>query len=233
MIKQVSNTAEREYLEKNIGIPFKYPKLYTPNSVIDGNYESTISVITTDNPNHISFAIWGVLPPDYNDDWEDFQKVLSTLTVTKKQLSSDELFVPTLQQRRCLVIVTGFFIYHLHNGSLHPYYVYQETKKPFCLGGIYNTLSDGFITSSIIVTESHGIISKIQNLSNDMPLVIPEGFYNTWLDRNATKSEINNVLNHITLQKFKAHPIAKEFFKNKISYESMLDPVYYKNIPNP
>ncbi|SHJ10941.1 SOS response-associated peptidase [Aquimarina spongiae] len=233
MLKQVSNIANRERLENEMGVPFKYPKLYVPNPVIDGNYESTLSVITLDNPDYISFAIWGILPFDYYDDWKDFQKVLQTITTTKDKLSSDYFFEQPYQQRRCLVVVTGFFIYHLYQGSLHPYYVYLENQQPFCMGGIYNTLSDGFITSSILLTESKGIISKIQNLNNTMPLVIPKEFYQTWLDSKAPRDKLDTILDHTSVPKFRSHPIAKEFFKNDIAYTSMLDPVYYKNIPIP
>ncbi|GAA4271971.1 SOS response-associated peptidase family protein [Aquimarina gracilis] len=233
MFKKVSNIAKKELIEREIGATFRFPKLYVPNPVIDGTEESTLSIVTMDNPKRISYAIWGILPNNYVDEWEDFQKVFSTLSVSKENLNSDGFFQEPFRKRRCLIIVTGFFIYHLYNGSLHPYYVYQSNKKPFCLGGIYNILDDGFITCSMLLTKASGIINKIQNLNTNMPILIPKKSYQTWLDPESKTDKINNIINDSEIPKFYAHPIAKEFFKNNISYDSMLAPVYYKNIPLP
>ncbi|WP_062055374.1 SOS response-associated peptidase [Aquimarina longa] len=231
MYKKISNIAEREFIEKELGIKYKFPKLYTPNSVINGAKEATLSVITIDNPNHISYAIWGLLPDNYEDEWSDFQKALDTLNVSKDNLNSNGIFQEPYHKRRCVIIVTGFFIYHLYNGSLYPYYVYLDTKKPFYIAGVYNTLDDGFITCSMLMTEATGIVSRIQNLNTMMPVFIPESSSDTWLDPKADMDEINHILNLPSILKLNAHPIAKDFFKNDILYDSMLEPVYYNNIP--
>ncbi|PKV50210.1 putative SOS response-associated peptidase YedK [Aquimarina sp. MAR_2010_214] len=231
MHKKVSNIAERQLIEKELGIKYKFPKLYTPNSVIDGTQETTLSVITMDQPDHISYAIWGLLPYNYEGEWSDFQKALDTLNVPKENLNSNGIFEEPYHKRRCKIIVTGFFIYHLHNGSLYPYYVYLESKKPFYIAGIYNTLDDGFITCSILTTKATGIVNKIQNLNASMPIFIPDNLSNIWLDSQADIRKISHILGLDNTLKLKAHPIAKEFFKNNISYDSMLDPVYYQGIP--
>ncbi len=230
---KISNIAEREMIERELGISYKFPRLYTPSSVIDGTEESTLSVITTDQPDHISYAIWGLLPANYEGEWSDFQKVLDTLNIYKGNLNSNGLFKESYRQRRCVIIVTGFYIYHLYNGSLYPYYVYSDSKKPFYIAGIYNVLNDGFITCSMIMTKASGIVGKIQNLNAKMPLFISESFNNTWLDRKAAATEIDYILDNPEDLDLQAHPIAKEFFKNDISYDSMLDPVYYEGIPIP
>ncbi|TSE09153.1 SOS response-associated peptidase [Aquimarina algiphila] len=233
MYKKISNIAERELIEKELGIKYKFPKLYTPNPIIDGTEEATLSVITIDDPNNISYAIWGLLPNNYEDDWSDFQKVLNTLSVSKENLNSNGIFQEPYHNRRCVIIVTGFFIYHLSHGSLYPYYVYLASKKPFYLAGIYNILEDGFITCSMLMTKATGIVNKIQNLNTNMPVIISENLYDTWLDSHANMDEISHILNHQNTLELKAHPIAKEFFKNDILYDSMLDPIYYKDIPLP
>ncbi|GGX04865.1 SOS response-associated peptidase [Aquimarina muelleri] len=231
MYNKVSNTAERKMIENEFGVTFKFPKLYKPSPVINGAEEATLSIITMENPDIISYGIWGILPNDYKDEWMDFQNVLSTLSVNKKNLNRDFLFKKPFRYRRCLIIVTGFFINHLHNGHLYPYYVYLNTKKPFCLAGVYNTLDDGFLTCSIVVTNTFGVINKIQNINSKMPVVVPKDLYKLWLNQDSTSEQLNDLIVPSSL-KFQAHPIAKEFFKNGISYESMLEPVYYKDIPN-
>ncbi|MBQ0733380.1 SOS response-associated peptidase [Aquimarina celericrescens] len=233
MYKKISNIAERELIERELGISYKFPRLYTPNSVIDGTEEATLSVITMHNPNHISYAIWGLLPTNYEGEWSDFQKVLDTLNICKDNLNTNGIFKEPYLERRCVIIVTGFYIYHLYKGSLYPYYVYLDAKKPFYIAGIYNILNDGFITCSMIMTEASGIVGDIQNLNAKMPVFISESFNDTWLGKQTTIDEIDYILDNPENLNLKAHPIAKEFFKNDISYDSMLDPVYYEGIPIP
>ncbi|WP_211074626.1 SOS response-associated peptidase family protein [Aquimarina sp. MMG016] len=233
MYKKISNIAERELIEKEFGISYKFPKLHSPSPILDGSEECTLSIITMDNPAFISYGIWGLLPKNYVDEWSDFQKIFNTLNISKEYLSKTRMFSEAYNQRRCIIIVTGFFIYHLHNGSFYPYYVYLSSKKPFYLGGIYNTLEDGFITCSIVTTKAKGIIKDIQNLNDTMPLLIAKESKKAWLDPDSEISEIDLLLNNPVDLDFCAHPIAKEFFKNDISYDSMLSPVYYKDIPIP
>ncbi len=233
MYKKISNIAERGLIEKELGIRYKFPRLYTPSSVIDGTQEATLSIITMDQPNRISYAIWGLLPNRYEGEWIDFQKVINTLNVPKENLNSNGIFEEPYQKRRCLIIATGFFIYHLYNGSLYPYYVYLNDNKPFYIAGVYNILDDGFITCSMLMTKAAGIVDEIQNLSTTMPIFIPDDLRNCWLDSKADMGEINHIINLPNALELKAHPIAKEFFKNDITYESMLEPVYYEGIPLP
>lgn len=231
MYRKISNIAEKELIEKELNVTYKFPKLYTTSSVIDGTEESTLSVVTSENPNEVSYAIWGLLPASYTDEWSEFQKAFSTLTVHKDHLDSNKIFREPYQNRRCIIIITGFFIYHLHKGSLYPYYVYLNTKKPLYVAGVYNTLDDGFITCSMVMSKANGIVEKIQNLNSTMPLFVSGDYLNTWLNSDASKVDIDNILNSSCELELKSHPIAKEFFKNDIEYDSMLEPVFYEDIP--
>ncbi|WP_027394629.1 SOS response-associated peptidase [Aquimarina latercula] len=233
MFKKIANEAEREVIEEEVGFNFKFPKLYSPRRVIDGSEESTISIITTENPDYISYGIWGLLPHDYKDEWNDFQKVYNTLQIHTEQLDTNQLFRDSFKNRRCVIIITGFFVYHLSNGSLYPYYVYQKNKKPFFIAGVYNTLDDGFITCSMLTSTSTGVVKAIQNLNSTMPIIISKKTLKNWLNTETEMTEIDHILRTSSSSELEAHTIAKEFFKNDISYESMLAPVYYKNIPTP
>ncbi|MGY3791881.1 SOS response-associated peptidase family protein [Aquimarina sp. 433] len=233
MFKKIANIADKDTIETEFKIKYKFPKLYTQKSVIDGTSESTISIITSENLNNISFGIWGLLPSNYQDEWSDFQKVYNTLHVHKDELHTNLVIKNSFDIRHCAIIITGFYIYHLHNGNLYPYYVYQKNRKPFLVAGIYNTLDDGFITCSIVTSKATGIVQTIQNLCNSMPIIITNKDYKTWLNSKLTLNETNELLDNATSSELTAHPIAKEFFKNDISFESMLAPVYYNDIPIP
>ena len=233
MYNKISNTADRRMIETEFGIKFKYPKLYKKSFIINGANEATISLITMEEPDIINFGIWGILPENYKEEWLDFQNVVDTLSVAKDRINNEELFEQPFKLRRCLIIVTGFFIHHLHEGVLYPYYVHQTAKQPFALAGIYNVMDDGFITCSIVVTDVAGDLATIENIDSKIPVVLSKKHCDTWLNTSATKEALYNITEDVNQVKLHAHPIAKEFFKNDIVYDSFLDPVNYKNIPKP
>lgn len=55
-------------------------------------------------------------------------------------------------------------------------------------------------------------------------------FYDEWLDLSTPIDRVKQILGKQVRGKFKAHTIEKEFYKNDILYDSMLQPVSYKNI---
>lgn len=232
MCNKLSNTAEREMIEGELMMTFKFPNLYQPEMIIDGSEESILPVVTSDNPKILNYAIWGLLPQNYNDEWSDFQSVFNSLAVSRDEVITSSLYKDSFYRSRCLIIVTGFLISHLYNGSIHPYIVYHKEKKPFCLAGVYTVLEDGFITCSLIMKESSHIVKKIQNLNSTMPIVLNKSQQKKWLSKNTPSHELLNLMDNASeIKNFKAHPVAKEFIKNSISFDSLLEPVYYKGLP--
>ncbi|GEM_PF-609258 len=231
MCKKISNTIDKNTLECTFQATFRYGSLYRKQSVIDGGVECSLSIITQENPSKISFAIWGLLPSTYQDEWSYFQSVYDTLNCTVEELNSTPFFDTCLDNQRCLVLVSGFFIYHLKNGVLYPYYVYHDEGLPISLGGVYTQLDDGFLTVALIMKESDAVIREIQNIENTMPLIIEQKDRSNWLNNTTSTEQIQNQLVSKQDHHLKAHPVAREFFKNNITYDTILEPMDYKNIP--
>ncbi len=81
MFYKISNVATRESIENKFQVSFEFPKLYKPQGLIDGLTESTISIITLADPNKVTYAILGLLPENFEDNWSVFQDVVNTLNV--------------------------------------------------------------------------------------------------------------------------------------------------------
>jgi len=158
---KLSNTASIKELEEFTGLPLKHPNVYAKSPIITGFQEAITPVITENNPKEIEFGIWGLLPDNFNEDWEVFQNAIDTLTINPSNIDEDILFNESLNLKKCVVAVTGFFTSYLHNGKIYPYYVYSENKDPFFLAAYYNTLTDGFITFSIVLNTVDSNIKKI------------------------------------------------------------------------
>ncbi len=231
MYYKLSNTAKRTDIEDTFEIPFKYPDLYVPEVVIFGLNEVTIPIITSENNTQISLAIWGMLPSGYKGDWAAFQSVANTLNLTENSLEHNAWQMEAFKGRRCLVIVNGFFTSLLKNGEVYPHYVSFASKKPFLLAGLYNHTEDGFLSCSILLGKASGMISRYQNLSDLMPKIIDKSKMSSWLSTDTDQLELKHILKNTIYTGLEVHPIAKELFNQDISYDSMLAPFRYKQIP--
>ena len=234
MYYKVSNTATRNDIENEFGVTLKYPRLHLPSPVINGLEEELLTIITEDNQNLVNFAIWGMLPSNYTGDWETYQQIENTLNVPMDKVSNNSLPLIGNGYKRCLIIVTGYFVTHLHNGELYPYYVHLPKNKPFMIGGLYTTLNDGFLTTSILVGKGiNGISPEIHNLGHEAPLIIPMKNMADWLDHKLMNSDLENLIETNKRSNLTAFPIAKEFYYRNINFKSMLDPVFYETLPVP
>lgn len=232
MYYKVSNTATRSFIEDEFGVTFKYPRLHEPNAVINGMEEELLPVITEENPNMVDFAIWGMLPSTYTGDWDTFQQLENTLNTPLEQTIGNTLSFKGNHFKRCLVLVTGYFVSHLHQGELYPYYVHLSNKEPFMIGGIYTTIHDGFHTTSLLIGKgTNGISQEIHNLGEGSPLIITKEYANSWLENPIQYQDMDRIISHNQHQKFTAYPIAKEFYYRNIKFRSMLDPVFYETLP--
>ncbi|WP_191859084.1 SOS response-associated peptidase family protein [Hanstruepera ponticola] len=230
MFYKLSNTASKERIEKEFNAKFKYPNLYESNPLINGFKEESIYIITDEMPHQIVPGIWGLLPKDFEDDWIIFQNVNNTLNFDEDMLQNDDTLNNQFCSKRCLIIITGFFTSYIKNGTIYPYYVYTKLNNPISVAGLYNKLNDGFKTCTILVSEANNFIRNIHNINVKMPLIIPKEARENWL-KNESNMDIESFAKASNEIDLHAHPIAKEFFKNDIVFESMLDPVRYKDLP--
>lgn len=229
MYYKLSNIANVEEMERVFGLPFKYPHIQAKNPLINGLDEEILPIITDKNTNQIQFGIWGILPQNYNEDWKVFQKTQNTLNFNIKELEYSNAFSI---EKRCVVIVTGFFLTYLSKGEIYPFYTYPKNKKPFALAGVYNTTLDGYNTVSLLLTDISPNAAKYHNISNRMPIVVSENNYRNWLSFGY-KNILENPYKNFDDLNFQCHPIAREFYKNNILFESFLDPTDYESLAIP
>lgn len=195
MFYKISNTASKESVENKFHAIFEFPNLYQPQSMIDGLRESTVSVITNAQPHKITFAIWGLLPENFEDHWSVFQDVVNTLNVKMHVLQNGSgLYANLLKNRRCVIIATGFFTTLLTHGTVEHCHVHLPDFEPFAIAGVFNTLSDGFITCSLMITEITESFRDIPNISNFKPLVLNADELKDWLNDATSLDQIKKII---------------------------------------
>lgn len=224
MFYKLSNTASRKTIEKEFNVRFEFPKLYKPVSVINGLEESILPIITIDDPTKVKFGIWGLLPQELEDKWIVYQNFMNTLNTNVEQLDlKNSLYEKALDERRCVVIVTGFFTSVIDDGKMYPYHVHLEKYKPFAVAGIYNQLEDGFITCSILINKTTKDMINVPNILSYNPVIFDaEGQY-MWLNPSLNYDDLNDVIFSQKSLEFVSHPVSKEFYDNDILFKKILD----------
>ncbi len=227
MYYKLSNIASVEEMESMFGLTFKYPNIYSKNPLINGLDEELIPVITNKDAatQKIQFGIWGLLPEGYKEDWSIYQDNSNTLNLSVDEAKKDN----ELLKKRCVIIVSGFYLSYLYNGELYPFYTSPKSKKPFAIAGVYNTTYDGYITFSLLLTKIHPEVSKYHNLGKKMPLVISAEDSDSWLSEDFYMLIENSDKSYEDLD-FMSHPIPRTFYKNNIFFDSFLDPTNYQSL---
>ncbi|WP_040251049.1 SOS response-associated peptidase family protein [Psychroserpens mesophilus] len=231
MFYKLSDTSNLNAIENDFDAKFRFPKLYEPRAIIDGTVESNLTILTADNPKIIDYAIWGILPEDYDDDWDRFQNITNTLNTNVNELDSDEImYSEAFSRRRCLIIVNGFFTARIYNGKLLPFHIHLRDHKPFCIAGIYNTLNDGFLTCSLLVVNFSSSLNEIPHLGKKRPLTFKKSDYNNWLSQGKSNAELVKLIQNHDAPDFMSHPIKEEFYERNHVFEKILDHDNYQSI---
>lgn len=228
MYFRLSNTAQKEQMEKWSGTLFKYPNLYRPQVLINGLNEVSIPIISMDGPNKLALAIWGMLPENYKEDWTVFQSQSNTLNLHEKTMHSDLWYAEAFRSRRCLIPVTGFFTAFIRQGQSFPQFIGLKNGGLFYLAGIYTILDDGFTTCSLLLGNANVFTKAAQNVVDTVPLIIDRMNKDVWLDSRTSLLKCRDLLQQPEDHQFKSHSIAKELFNHDITYDSMLEPYEYE-----
>lgn len=208
MFYKISNLASKESIEKKFHVTFEFPNLYQPQEMIDGLKESTISIITLSNPDKVDYAIWGLLPENFEDNWSVFQDVVNTLNVEIDTLqNANGLYNNILKTRRCVIIATGFFTTLLTEGTVQRCHVHLPNFEPFAMAGVFNELNDGFITCSLVVTKFSESFKDVPNISNLKPLVLNDTELKQWFNTSTSLDQIRKLCKDHSSMNFDYEPI--------------------------
>lgn len=224
MYFKISNTAELKQIENETNTLCKYPNLYMPQVVVSGLTEVSIPIITMDDSRVISMAIWGMLPSNYQEDWELFQKHTNTLNIHINTLNTNLWYKESLVNKRCLIPVTGFFTSFLRNGVIQHHFISAKDAGILYLAGLYTRLDDGFITCSILTGPIDAYLKRYQNMLDFMPLTLGKELQHGWLSYSTSPNEALSILKLSDTDRLTENPIAKDLFDQDISYDSILYP---------
>jgi putative SOS response-associated peptidase YedK len=172
-----------------------YEKLYHTN----GFNHDAIPVMTAENPGRLQLFRWGLIPTWAKNAEQARELENLTLNATCEGIFDKPSFRGSAYHQRCVIVVNGFFENRHEGKKKYPYFVRLKNKRLFFLGGLYSKWTDtdsGEVlhTCAIITTPANPLMAKVHNSKLRMPLIIAKEMLNDWLNPEASKEAIVNMM---------------------------------------
>ena len=204
--------------------------------VANGFTHPLLPVITNRGKPQIEYYRWGFIPGTIKqrNAASDFEKRFNTLNAKSETASASQAFANALQNKRCLVLASGFFEWQHIKSHKVPYYISQTDDNLFAFAGLWDswTNEEGQeqFTYTILTQKANSLMSKIHNTKQRMPVILPYETLSNWIAPNLSDNQVNELLKTISSPALKAHTI-KPFLsiQNNQINDEILAPHPYPN----
>ena len=124
-------------------------------------------------------------------------------------IATSPLFRDAFHRRRCLVVADGFYEWRVEGRRKTPYFIYLRSQRPFGFAAIWSPgdAADGkrLATCAIITCPPNTLVASIHNR---MPVILPRGARQRWLDPYAADEELRALLVPLPADDMDAHAVS-------------------------
>ena len=163
-------------------------------------------VITNASPNQASFLQWGLIP-----SWAKDQSIgYKMINARSETLLEKPAFKTSFQNKRCVVLVDGFYEWKNQGKLKIPSYISLTSNQTFALAGLWdswkNPTGEILSTFTIITTKEN---TFMQQIHQRMPCIFENNNQiKLWLDESLSTSDHLNLLNPLENEKLKMHEVS-------------------------
>lgn len=153
------------------------------------NHPSVPVIISKSKEIHL-FS-WGLIPNWVKSAVEAVTISNSTINARAETMFDKPAFRESAHERRCLVLVDGFFEHHHKNGKAFPYHIHLKSDEPITLAGLWDEWVDSASgitrrTYTVVTTRANPLMARIHNNPKAsegprMPLILPKSAEQDWL----------------------------------------------------
>ena len=184
---------------------------------------------------------WGLIPHWATSEITAQQLRTPTFNAKCETLFDKPSFRQSVESKRCIVMVDGFFEHHFRGGKPFPYHITGRDDEPLSLAGIWDTWNNpetGEVEStfSILTTRANELMSSIHNNPKNkeprMPVIVDDGNEKLWLESPVgTRAIVKEISKPYPSDRLHAYPVrrlrGKEYAGNS---PSQIQPFYYPEL---
>jgi putative SOS response-associated peptidase YedK len=154
-------------------------------------FDHPLVPVIIDSEKKIELYSWGLIPNWIKSPVEAVKISNITINARAETLFDKPAFRESARERRCLVMIDGFFEHHHKNNKTFPYHIRFQDDEPMTLAGLWDEWIDatsGLVrrTYTIVTTRANTMMARIHNNPKAeegprMPLILPQNYEADWL----------------------------------------------------
>ncbi len=229
MCGRASLTKNQKELEERFGAKFYSDDINRYNPIPNYNIAPMqyLPVITNDDTTHFNIYRWGLIP-----FWAKNQKMAGKLINARAEsLTEKKSFAGSLQSRRCLIPLDGFYEWKKNNNIKLPYRIIRNDKSVFSVAGLWDTWTDKnnqLVTTFTIITVPANAIVK--QLHTRMPAILFEDEEQIWIDSKISSKEAQSFLRPFPSDLMYAYPVSSKVNNVRNNTRELINEVAESNI---
>jgi putative SOS response-associated peptidase YedK len=184
---------------------------------VSGFTHPDLPLICSDSPDRIVAGKWGLIPQwarTRDRALEIREKTLNARSETARVLPS---FKFSVKDRRCLVLVDGFFEPHHHEGRSYPFFCRYRDGGIMSLAGLFSDWTgpesgETVRTFTILTCDALGILEKVHNRKKRMPVILEGDSRREWIQPELSEERFRDLLRPAANGKIEVWPVSKMIY---------------------
>jgi putative SOS response-associated peptidase YedK len=185
---------------------FEAPSVELPPNYNVAPTQEVAAVLSEGGERRLELLRWGLIP-----SWADDPQIGSRMINARSETAPEKpSFRRAFRERRCLIPADGFYEWKRTNGSKQPYYIRMKEGRPFAFAGLWESWKDNggpeIRSCTILTTKPNALAGEIHDR---MPVILPAGSYEAWLDPDAERDELYGLLAPYPEDEMEAYPVSR------------------------
>ena len=205
-------------------------------------FDNPIMLVEVPNQTKFELMEWGLIP-QWSQDKEKAKSLrVYTINARGETMFEKPSFREAAKSKRCILPVNSFFEHYHYKGKTYPHLIKYKNDEIMNLAALFDEWVDKesgemFKTFTIVTTPANELMSKIHNnpkaKESRMPLILTNEKQKIWLDGNATKDEILELVKPLVSDELDAMTVprlrGKEYIGN---VEGLIENKLYPELPD-
>ena len=182
--------------------------------------QEVAAVLEDEGGRRLEMLRWGLVP-----SWADHPDIGSRMINARSETAPEKpSFRRAFRGRRCLIAADGFYEWKRENGGKQPYYFRMQDGRPFAFAGLWESWDKGggeLLTCTILTTRANSVLEGIHDR---MPVILPHDAYNAWLDPDADKEELGELMIPYSGDDLETYPVSRFVNSPRNNDERCIEP---------